>query len=185
MIISSKIDSRFYCNNNSFVYFSFVNQLPTFSIGFALYDWKKNHHTDKRLLKILLCISFAISSVALFFSGIEYAFVFVPTVFAAFFSILFSLTSDIIEKYSNRMGAFQKWGEYSFAVYLTHSLIVYEGSTIILRMSQKVFSNCSHTIVFILWLPIAYMVVYFVGKVFTKYLDVWKNMGKRLLCRKT
>ena len=38
MYIIGELDERLYCSNNSFAYFSFVNQLPVFALGFTLFD---------------------------------------------------------------------------------------------------------------------------------------------------
>lgn len=172
MIVVSQFDSIFSVANNSFAYFSFVNQLPSFSLGFSLYDWKKNYQSNIKGLKIfILCFMLELFTVILFYSDLKYAFVFVPTIFSAFFCVLFSLVSEKIERNLTKFRILEKWGEYSFAVYLVHSLIAWEGSMVMMHIWQILFKDISEVIAFIIWLPIAYLIIWYVGKVFSRYLS--------------
>jgi len=182
VIIASGIDSRFYCGNNSFIYFSFVNQLPSFAMGYTLYDWKVNNRKYNKWCLLLLCVFFGAVSVVLFFSNLNHAFVFVPTVFSMFFCVLFILLSEKIEKISTKTKIMQRWGEYSYAIYLTHSLIVYECSVIVIRLWEFVFNDTLQIFCFVIWVPIAYAIVYYVSRIFTWYLNhitqLLKNKGE-------
>ena len=176
IIVAASIDSRFYCANNSFVYFSFVNQLSSFSIGFSLFDWKRNSRKMNKHILTVLCASLGVVSVLMFYSDVEHIFAIVPSVFSSFFACLFAVTSAKIEKNSLKTTLMQKWGKHSYSIYLVHSLIVYEGSKLVIHLWKVVFPNVSQGIIFIIWLPIAYVIIYGVGILFTKYLSVWNKL---------
>lgn len=179
IIFASSIDSKFYCANNSFVYFSFVNQLSAFSIGFSLYDWKRNNRRLNTYGLTILCVCLGLLSVLMFYSNIEHIFVFVPSVFSSFFTCLFALTSAKIEMTSLKTTLIQKWGERSYSIYLVHSLIVYEGSKVVTHLWNIVFADISQGVAFIIWLPIAYAIIYCAGTLFTRYLSLWNKVLKR------
>lgn len=178
IIVAASIDSRFYCANNNFVYFSFVNQLASFSIGFSLFDWKRNNRAVNKYILAILCVCLGLLSALMFYSNIEHIFVFVPSVFSSFFACLFALTSEKIEKNSHKTILMQKWGNHSYSIYLVHSLIVYEGSKVVTHLWNVVFPNISQGIVFIIWLPIAYAIIYCVGRLFSRYLLFWDEILK-------
>ena len=55
LIISvlEKVDPFFRCDNNTFTYFSFINQLPAFSLGIVLFDlYEKNNNRNGKNSKI-------------------------------------------------------------------------------------------------------------------------------------
>lgn len=158
--------------NNRYAYFSFINQLPCFSIGFVLYAYKKEEKQHNNLLIALVGIVLFAVSVWLFFPGIHNGFVIIPTLFAISFSMFFILLSNMIEQYGTNCitNFLKKWGNYSFAIYLTHGFIVWDIyknfiADFIYRGERGKY------LILIIWILLAFTATFYLGKFFTKYLN--------------
>jgi peptidoglycan/LPS O-acetylase OafA/YrhL len=115
------------CENNSFAYFSFINQLPAFAVGFVLYDCIKY---GLRCNRLLVGISGGVAmgiSLWLFQLNMEYSFVLIPFLFACGFAGCYWCLYDKGFPYGQKIFQLVKYyGRHSFAIYLTHSFIVYD-----------------------------------------------------------
>ena len=159
---------------NSFFYFSFVNQLPSFILGFALYDWyksKKQSYTCY-LGAFLLLMSFIIFHIP---SPLSY--ILLPFVFSLSFVNIYINTPPRCCRVNCCKRAFyevsttiKKYGEYSYAIYLIHSFFVFELSKLIIS-----WISLPEWLIYILWLPILFFIVFYVGKVYNKLICTIKN----------
>ncbi len=96
-VICGNFDERYICLNNNFMYFSFINQLPSFCLGFSLYALSKTRNKLVHYTYIITGVAFGISFF-LFFLNIKYAFVFVPTLFSVGVVCLFKLCQEAADK---------------------------------------------------------------------------------------
>ena len=169
MYIIGEFDERLYCSNNSFAYFSFVNQLPVFALGFTLFDLVEQkiavkHSLVKGSILFLICVW-------LFFTSIPYVFVVIPTLFAL--SVIFffmHFNGRAIDNNNIIAKLILNFNKYSFPIYLTHTFIVWYFMQIVLKIFKMVGLYSSPTVMYILLLPFIYFMVYYVGKYFALYL---------------
>lgn len=168
MYIIGELDERLYCSNNSFAYFSFVNQLPVFALGFTLFDLVEQKITIKNPL--LIGTSLLLICGWMFFSSLSYVFVVIPTLFTlSVISFFLHFNNRKIENtpLSKIILIFNK---YSFPVYLTHTFIVWYFMRAILKMFKVAGLYSSPILMYILFLPLTFFMVYYVGKYFALYL---------------
>lgn len=169
MYIIGEFDERLYCSNNSFAYFSFVNQLPVFTLGFTLFDLVEQkivvkHSLVKGIILFLICVW-------LFFIPISYTFVVIPTLFTLSVIFFFIYFNDRTIDNNNIIAKLiLNFNKYSFPIYLTHTFIVWYFIQIVIKILKVVGLYSSPTIMYILLLPFIFFMVYYVGKYFSLYL---------------
>ena len=160
--------------DTGFWYFFFLNQLPCYALGFSLYDWKRRgKRAHPAVIGTVGTVSL-IGSVWLFFSQRPLAYLFYHVAFALFFCCLFVAISSFCcpahKKYNIIVCRF---GERSYAIYLFHSLIVYEGAIAYRFAMDRIPFAVLHSEIahYFIWLPIALISIYWLGRLFTLYLD--------------
>lgn len=169
MYIIGELDERLYCSNNSFAYFSFVNQLPVFVLGFTLFDLVEQkiivkHSLWKGAILLLICGW-------LFFSSIPHVFIVIPTLFTVAVIFLFlHYNEKTIDNNTIQIGLILKFNKYSFPIYLTHTFIVWYFMQAVLKVLKITGLYSSPTFIYLLLLPFIYFMVYYVGKYFALYL---------------
>ncbi len=178
VIIAGFVHPAFICSNNSFVYFSFVNQLTPFALGLVLFDIKDWLSVNKNVLLFSLISLFL--SIILFFGNFRYSFVFCPSFVAASFLLLFTWVSankNICNKIESRSNGVVRtilaFGKNSFSIYLTHSFIVYEFSVVSLKFLRMIKND--DLLWYIVLLPIEFCLVYFVGYLYNKCIGIIKK----------
>lgn len=113
LMVVSGIGGDSFCENDSVKYFSIVNQLPSFVIGFSIYDAVQSGLKGCLPLSILL---FAVS-LFFFFVPTRMSFVICPTTMALSIAFLFVQMNRKDIKYP---GFLCKAGDKSYSVYLSH-----------------------------------------------------------------
>lgn len=159
--------------NNSVSYFSFLNQLPCFALGFSFYDIYKNN--DFSSVKYPLIKFFACSAVSLFcfFTTIENALIFMSLFVALSFVYLFvwtesnKSTAKIINSDFGFVKIIKKFGRISFSVYLTHPIIVHLLVKPIIEFLSGFYNN--HILLYLLLCPFMFVLSYFVAVLFKWY----------------
>lgn len=166
--------------NNSFFYYSIVNQMPPLALGFSLFTLYRSEKTVKfPLWKGLVALTV---SVALFFGGIPYAFAFVPFAFALgfFYFFLLSLRSSCQGKLARAVG---RCGIISFEIYLLHMYIVYDVQK---AWNSLLFSGQSQGLLaYVVWLPIAFALSLGIGFLFHLLFFSAQKKLKHLFQKKT
>lgn len=178
IIVAGFIHPALMCSNNSFVYFSFVNQLTPFTLGLVLFDIKNRLRiTKKTLFFSLLAL---IASIILFFGEFQYSFVFCPSFVAISFLLLYMWVSanqniyNTINKGSNCIiRTILKFGANSFPIYLTHLFIVYDFSMVCLKFLHMVSPN--DLVWYIVLLPIEFCLAFIVGYVYNKCIMLFQR----------
>ena len=161
----SIVDERMTCRNNSFFYFSFVNQVSCFLLGFTLrdlYEKKQLDEVSKPLLKgLIICVL----SVVLFFGGYYYltnvAFTIIP--FVVGLATVFLSCHFLKKSNSNSQSLWKsiaiKFGELDFVIMLIHPFIVFDLCKIIIH-----YVNLPHIALFFVLIPIEIVLIYYMSK---------------------
>lgn len=163
--ILAQVGGKWVIENNNFMYFSFITQLPCFCMGILCYHYitqnnfkistKKKTFIWSAFISITLCVF-------LFYSNLKYSFIFVPTLMGVGFSCLFCLTSN--NKYGGGIRQYIKiLGNSSYYIYLLHTFIVWD-------LARWFVSNCSinQNFLFIIAIPISILAVHLIGAVFER-----------------
>lgn len=170
----SMISEKWYCGNNSFTYYSFINQFPSFLIGMSLYHANSKEKKCKHAL--LAGIIFMILSIYIFNSDFQFAFVIVPTLFSM--SIYFLLIHTLSRKSNRTYPKFLiKFGDLSYPIFLTHFFIVYEMASVVKIVAHR-FVEFPEWIIYLCWLPIAYVIVYLTAYIFNLVLKRIRVIAK-------
>lgn len=145
IIAAGHLHPALFCSNNSFGYFSFVNQLTPFALGFVLFDLCRSR--SKMLgYTPLIALGMLAVTVVLFFGGYEYSFVLVPSAAALTFFLAYAYMAagkdGSPKKHSPALvRAVAKLGDLSFSIYLMHPFIVYEFTTGALHVLSPIVQN--------------------------------------------
>lgn len=123
-----------------------------------------------------------IISVLLFYQNFFFSFSIIPfsfsISFAALYYFLFITFRDvdseniIVKKIINA-------GKISFCIYLTHSLITYEFAIVVSKVLHKIM-NMSDIVIYFALLPFIYIFSYFLGFIFSKYLNLINKLFKKI-----
>lgn len=148
--------------NNSFVYFSFVNQLPCFCIGIVLWDMNYRK-TGKKTLFFITGLSFFGLALFLFYFKTKYSYIIMPFIFSISFCFSF-LGLSFFNWDLALWKCLKKPGEMSLSIYLTHVLIVWYLTDFIKPRLIGIFSN-EYFLFFIISF-IAFPIVFIVALLF-------------------
>lgn len=112
--------------NNNFVYFSFMNQMPCYLTGFVMYDLISSGIKRNRVIEATAIVSLIVTILSYSFSS-EFSFMLVPFLFSIGFASFFIT----LYNHFSSMGSWIKpliisYGKHSFAIYLTHIFIVHD-----------------------------------------------------------
>ena len=145
VIAAGHLHPALFCGNNSFSYFSFVNQLTPFALGFVLFDICRSRSKMPGYTPLIALGMLAVT-VVLFFGGYAYSFVFVPSAAALTFLLVYAYMAagkaGSPEKNAPALvRAVAKLGDLSFSVYLMHTFIVYEFTAGALRVLHHISQN--------------------------------------------
>ena len=113
--------------NNSFIYFSLINQFPVFVIGVVFF---KIHSYGVSFVKskaasFLWFAFFSIMSMSLFSSGINFLFALIPVISGISFLFLFDFLKN--DRIINN-AAIRRIGRVSYSMYLFHFIFAHEAS---------------------------------------------------------
>ena len=160
--------------NNKFLYFSFVNQLPSFCVGILLYNiFKKNKFNDVKY-PLVKSVLIGLVALLLFFSHFHHSFVFEPLVFTSAFAYLFIYSLQLkVFKYNTLSRIILKYGENSYAIYLIHPLILYTGAYLL--------NTYYHTglLIYMAWIPLSFVVVYYFGMLYNSIISKVQTLFSR------
>ncbi len=184
LIVFGSLDERFLCRNNSFIYFSFVNQAPAYFLGFTLYElYKKNKFECIKLALLKGIIALAIS-IFLFYINWKYSFVLCP-IFVAIAGMYCCISiSKIRNVVTSKCGvlfskAVRSFGTNSFAIYLTHPLIVFPYARLIKELGKNASFLNNYILILLLLLPCVVVISYGLGRLFSIYLSVFDKLRRR------
>lgn len=173
VILVSWIFPDYYPRNNSFMYFSFVNQMGCYSFGFCLfelYNSKSIYTVKKPLLK---CVMFLISSIALFYMEFPYAFSVIPATVGASTLYLFTFFEQSNTKLDHCCicETVKKFGNISFVIFLTHVFVVRELMLAIEIIVSKFNYGIMPAWLYISLIPVICGLAFGLGKIFNSILD--------------
>lgn len=149
------------CGNNSFFYFSFINQLPCFVLGMYLYNNVNDRLTYNSTTMSLILLSITI---VLFYTRYPLFFIFIPFLFGL--SVTYFLQSRNLTTCDSKVEKFLAMiGRHSYGIYLIHVFIVYDLAFYI----QKTI-KINNDILYLIWFPIMMAIVLLIGIYFDKLL---------------
>lgn len=124
LMIVSGLGQESFCEPASVKYFSFINQLPAFSLGFALFEIIEQ--PTKINMPILFCVTTAILAFV-WFSEENYSYIAAP--FLSGVSTVYLARSITINHMpdSKLLRGIMWMGDNSYSIFLSHTWIVYGG----------------------------------------------------------
>ena len=191
LIVLGMISEKLICRNNGFIYFSAVNQAGSYALGFSLYDIITRDEQRNIKYSELKCILLLIGTFSLFFSGYKHAFIFVPVLFSyAFLYVYVSAQKHMDKKAVSDSIIVRKiasWGKLSYMIYLTHSFVVYEGASILLKVMERFGINVPQYITYAMMLPAMLWGSFFIAKQYNRIvaynrnlaLSIWRGIVER------
>lgn len=123
-------------NNNTFLYFYFINQLPVFMVGIAAYLYQKENYKKFKIENKFLILLFLIPTtlvMLLWRLDVDFFFSIIPTLSAmSFFCLIIYLKQNAIDNIIIR-----KIGKISFYLYIFHFIFV----IVLIPLVNKYLSN--------------------------------------------
>jgi len=171
-------NNSFLVELNSFWYFSFINQLPGFSVGFLLYDWYRNKNSIS--YPGIKGWSLILMAFAIFFMPSPITYILLPFLFSLGFYYIFLWLMPAYEAIPITVKRFvRKYGDNSYAIYLIHPYLAFELSLLVISLV-----HISHPILFIEWLPILYLLVLVIGIQYNKLIEIIKSLvfNRKKIC---
>jgi peptidoglycan/LPS O-acetylase OafA/YrhL len=178
-IIYSLIKIPSYFRNNSFLYFSLLNQFPVFFLGISLYTAYKKNNLQKinKFLCILLFIIFSYIAGFLMINGSTY-FILSVAIFP-FISGLSFIFLFVVLQYSNiKRLILSKIGIISYSSYLIHFIFAFY----LTKGLSKIFSFIQADIQLIVLYCITVLLTFFAATFLYKYIEIHGvKLGKRII----
>lgn len=169
------VDDGFTMRNNSFMYFSFINQLPVFILGFVLYDIEVNAYKIKS--PMLIGVLLLLCSLALFCFQVPMLFSIIPIVFGI--SVLFifvGLRNSHINRDNLVVKCLMQFNKYSLHIYLTHSFVVFYAMSLVSKvLDLHKFYELGviyEVVIYSILTPMIVCLAYYVGVLYAKCVKV-------------
>lgn len=173
VVIASGYDQDSYCILGSAKYFYFLNQLPSFAIGFSLFEISQRRIIKSAFVKSLL---FWTLSAFFFFADFKISYIVAPVLVSVAASYLFLYLDKKRDMISGSLGSFvSDLGDTSFAIYLTHFWIVYTVAYILQHECHFLYGNMNQTLSYLLYLPIELALVYLLSRVYSRWINKLNN----------
>lgn len=168
LIFAGLVDERLACRNNSFFYFSFVNQAACFILGFLLKDMYLRD--ELKLIKhpVLKGKVFFVVTFFLFTIGYwRFNYIIYPIVPFCMATAVFYLSCHFLSKNirsdTKLKKILVKYGELDYAIMLIHPFIVFDLGRLILNCDI----NIPHVVLFLVLIPIWLIVIYWISKIYS------------------
>lgn len=165
------VDNSFAMRNNSFMYFSCINQLPVFILGFVLYDIEVN--TYKIKYPMLVGVLLLLCSFVLFYVKVPVLFSIIPVLFGV--SVLFifvGLRKCQINRDNLVVRCLMQFNKYSLHIYLTHSFVVFYVMMFVSKALNlnKIYGlgTIYEMVIYMLLTPMIVCLTYYVGVLYAK-----------------
>ena len=185
LLVIFKVDYIF--ENNSFSYFSFLNQLPCFALGFSLYEIYKTDFINNIKVPLIKFLIYSLISISLFFSNIDNVLIFISFFVALSFFYIFVYVNQnnsiisLIESNNVTSNLIKKFGKMSFSVYLTHPIIVHLLVKPLIEILVQIYDK--QILWYFILLPIMIVLSYFLAKIFSFYENSLNKIIKKI-CHK-
>lgn len=161
-------------NDSYFFYFSFINQMPSFALGIYMYLlYSINKNKDK--IQFIQYVWFSIFMVLLIlfkYSDYELKGIFTPYLVSISFIYLFEITRRKMNNERNYTKFISAIGKKSFNIYLLNTFIAWEFGTLV----SKVFGSFNQPLVYLLWFPIAVILLYILSLYYEKVIFILNKL---------
>lgn len=174
------------CPPLSFAYFSVLNQLSSFLVGFVVHDLYSNGKINKiKYPSIWFIVSLAVALTAYvggYFSNWKSTFIFAPLFFSVSYIFLYSSVNNFLNKKDRRkspaINLMSKIGNRSYGIYLTHLFIIY---SLCRPLLNHLFfdKQINSLICFLIICLIAFPLCFAIGIAYDKLFDRFKNITLR------
>ncbi len=176
LLVAGSLNEGFCCVSNSFTYFSFLNQLTCFCLGFSLFELhKKDLFSKIRCSGIIGCILLVLSFV-LFYSNIENIFILLPTLVGIAFLFIYTFfqsnkkCTSFVEKDGNIIVKFfNMFGKNNLYLYLSHPMIMSRLAKIVVKILREIDGN--ELLWYILLAPVMFGLSYLLAVIFRNYIN--------------
>lgn len=163
--------------NNSFYYFSFINQMPAFLLGIALYYNIQNGKNRNIYLCNLMFLGFTVVSLALFYIRNTEVYSVIPLFTAISFYNLYFLVERIKDnKVLSVLG--EKIGGVSFSVYLVHGVFAWYIPSGILSLLKARGLYLNPTLLYLVFLILGFSLATVTALYFNKLITLIKRKLK-------
>ena len=159
-------------NHSYFFYFSFLNQLSSFVLGFYLYtlyikNIKDEADSHNSLYYILFLISFGL--LILFKYGkYEYRDIFTPFFMSLSFVYLFMITYRFFSRINFFSDKLINVGNHSYGMYLLNTFIAWDVGSIV----SSTFEINNQTLVYLVWFPVSVIILYYLSFYYEKVINL-------------
>jgi len=162
--------------NNSYLYFSLVNQLPCFLIGIGYYYYINNFQLKYNVLyDILLFIVSSVVSIHIFRLNVDYYYSLTPIFASISFLFLFEIFRKIPK---SNVGILSEIGKVSFSMYIFHFIFAYGIMFIPSRYTEfGIYSLLA-------WYIVVVALSFIIAKLSYRLFEVpFTEMGKKFITR--
>lgn len=168
-----------YFNNNGFIYFSILNQLPVFCVGMSLYFAFKNGllKNIKTSTSLILFVSLSCLSGYLMIKGLPlFTFIYAITPFISAISFVFLFAFLQNNKVKNKL--LEKIGVLSYSGYLLHIIFAYYLTSF---LSKKI-NFIQPDLVMVLLYLLTVILTFITAKMMYQFIELkGTNLGKKLI----
>lgn len=161
-------------NNNSYLYFCFLNQLPCFSLGLTLYEQEKTDWSVRFPIQaavLLTCLSWFVSLYLFVRPCGTYLYFLLPTLtgFAVYWTAVALLHFEKKGQLCS-LPFLSVCGQNSYGMYLIHGFFCWYGICGLTAFLDKYIPTCPDLLLYALLLPVMLLCVYYCGQLMTKLL---------------
>ncbi len=165
-----------FIGNNSFLYFSILNQMPVLFCGIILYGYFSEGRKVKSRIALPLMIAFFMIDIIIFYTELNYAIV--PTLAGIAFMLLVVLAEDAYYKIPMRVrNFFEKLGKRSFYMFLVHTIFAWYIPEYLLAILNKLGWSISGTILYLIIIIPIYVFSYLTAGLMEKLVEKLKCFG--------
>lgn len=146
--VASTFQDSALADNNSFYFYNLFNQMPVFLAGISAYWWRDQSAARNALVTSLVSVVSSACGVALFYSGLPFAFEMLPIAAGiAFASLALTLRSIGV-----RAKVIEYIGVRSFSIYIFHFMFVSQAAKIFEIAAIKIVALPALSIFVLTWL---------------------------------
>ena len=158
---------NFVTGNNSFIYFSFVAQLPSFALGILLYHENQIKNNDKNQYKyfIMGTIIFILSIHLFFFPVFPLSYIVTGTLvgLATYYILKAMMIYERNHDFKKFAGIIVKFGNKSLYIYLVHAFFAYTFVSICKRFLSYLGLVSDSYLIYIILMPIVLALSFYFG----------------------
>ena len=171
-------------DNNSFGYFSFLTQLPSFALGMLLFfETKENGKINAKASIAAGCVIMACSIALFFHPFFDFSYIIAASAvgFATYFIARGMISAERKKAFSIPFHGLTRFGQKSLYIYLTHAFFTWPFVSGVLEGASRFGYDADNYFVYVLLFPIVALLSYLSAILLEKTVEmIMKNLGKAL-----